>query len=144
MGYTSSTSFAMPLSKVDNKKSAKSTVPSGIPSAAISSKRSGKERILTDYYKNFSKKAGSRSSERSKGAAASLPSSPSKSGPPNETQKNPEPETQNPSPSATGAQTSPPPQDGDVLVPSYDAATVSDRARNDVSPPSVGLSVLAL
>merc|ERR1711954_347976 len=144
MGYTSSTSFAMPLSKVDNKKSAKSTIPSGIPSAAISSTRSGKERILTDYYQNFSKKAGSRSSESSKGAAASPPSSPSKSGPPNETQKTPEAETQNPSPSATGAQTSPPPQDGDVLAPSYDAATVSDGARNDVSPPSVGSSVMAL
>merc|ERR1711954_29300 len=73
MGYTSSTSFAMPLSKIDTKKSAKSTVPSGIPSAAISSTRSGKERILTDYYQKFSKKAGSRSLESSKGAAEGIP-----------------------------------------------------------------------
>merc|ERR1711954_585848 len=134
---SSSTSFAMPLSKVDNKKLAKSTAPSGIPSAAISSTRSSKECILTDYYQNYSKKTGSRSSESSKGAAVSPPStpSPSKSGSPNKSQKNPEPETQNPSSSATGAQTSPPPQGRDVLAPSYDAATVSDEARNDVSPP---------
>ena len=132
--------------KVDNKKSAKSSIPSGIPSAGISSTRSGKERILTDYYQNYSKKTGSRSTESSKGAAASPPStpSPSKSESPNKSQKNPEPGTQNPSSSATGAQTSPPPQDGDVLAPSYDAATVSDKARNDVSPPSVGSSVIAL
>merc|ERR1711954_260722 len=107
--YSPSTSFAMPLSKVDNKKPAKSTVPSGIPSVAISSTRSSKERILTDFYQMSGKKAGSRSSESSKGAAASPPSSP------NETQKTPELETQNSSPSMTGSQTSPPSQEGDAL-----------------------------
>merc|ERR1711954_359414 len=144
--YASSTSFAMPLSKVDKKKLAKFTAPSGIPSAAISSTRSGKERILTDYYQNYSKKTGSRSSESSKGAAASLLStpSPSKSGSPNKSQKTPEPETQNPSSPATGAQTSPPPQDGDVLAPLHGGATASDEARNNVPPPSVESSVMAL
>merc|ERR1711954_161937 len=101
--YTPSTSFAMPLSKVDNKKPAKSIVPSGIPSMAISSTRSGKECILTDFYQMSGKKAGARSLESSKGAAASPPSST------NDTQKTPESETQNPGPSTTGAQTSPPP-----------------------------------
>merc|ERR1711954_13863 len=131
---SSSTSFAMPLSEVDNKKLAKSTAPSGIPSAAISSTRSGKERILTDYYQNYSKKTGSRSSESSKGAAASPPStpSPSKSGSPNKSQKTPEPGTQNPRSPTTGAQTSPPPQDGDVLEPSHGGATVSTKARKDL------------
>merc|ERR1711954_535710 len=120
--------------------SAKPSIPSGIPSADISSTRSGKERILTDYYQNYSKKTGSRSTESSKGAAASPPStpSPSKSESPNKSQKNPEPGTQNPSSSATGAQTSPPPQDGDVLVPSHGEAIVSNEARNDMPPPSVG------
>ena len=123
----------MPLSKVDNKKPAKSTVPSGIPSMAISSTKSGKERILTDFYQMSGKKAGSRSSESSKGAAASPPSSR------NDTQKTPEFETQNPSPSMTGAQASPPSQEGDALAPSYDAAVTSDGARNDVSPPLGGI-----
>merc|ERR1711954_513216 len=98
--YTPSTSFTMPLSKVDNKKPAKSTVPSGIPSMAISSTRSSKECNLTDFYQMSGKKAGSRSSESSKGAAVSPPSSP------NDIQKTPEFETQNPSPSMTGPQTS--------------------------------------
>merc|ERR1711954_420153 len=104
------------------------------------------ERILTDYYQNYSKKTGSRSTESSKGAAASPPSTPppSKAGSPNKSQKNPEPETQNPSSPATGAQMSPPPQDGDVLAPSHGAAAVGDEGRNDGPPPLVGSSVMAL
>merc|ERR1711954_372720 len=132
--------------KVDNKKSAKSSIPSGIPSAGISSTKSGKERILTDYYQNYSKKTGSRSTESSKGAAASPPSTPSpfKSESPNKSQKNPEPGTQNPSSPATGAQTSPPPQDGDVLAPSHGEVTASEDAMNDDLPPSLESSVMAL
>merc|ERR1712081_48615 len=106
--YNSSTSFAMPLTKVDNKKPAKSTV-SGIPSMAISTTRSGK--IISDFYQVSGKKAGSRPLESSKGAAASPPSSP------NDTHKTPEFEAQNPPMSMTGAQASPPSQEGDALAP---------------------------
>merc|ERR1711954_38850 len=92
---SSSTSFAMAPPKVDSKKSAKSSIPSGIPSAGVSSTRSGKECIISDYYQNYSKKTGSRPMESSKSAASSPPStpSPSKSGTPNKSQKNPEPGT---------------------------------------------------
>ena len=45
---------------------------------------------------------------------------------------------------APGAQTSPPPQDGDVLAPSHGEVTASEEAMNDQLPPSVESSVMAL
>merc|ERR1712081_123913 len=45
---------------------------------------------------------------------------------------------------APGAQTSPPPQDGDVLAPSHGEATASEEAMNNDLPPSVESSVMAL
>merc|ERR1712081_130145 len=44
----------------------------------------------------------------------------------------------------SGTQTSPPPQDGDVLAPSHGEATASEEAMNDELPPSVESSVMAL
>ena len=94
----------MPLTKVDNKKPAKSTI-SGIPSMAISTTRSGK--IISDYWQVSGKKA--KPSESSKEATASPSSSP------NDTHRTPESEAQNPL--MTGAQASPPSQEGDALAP---------------------------
>ena len=94
----------MPLPKVENKKPAKSSV-SGIPSMAMSTTRSGK--IISDYWQVSGKKA--KPSESSKEATASPSSSP------NDTHRTPESEAQNPL--MTGAQASPPSQEGDALAP---------------------------
>merc|ERR1711954_37620 len=147
---SSSTSFAMAPPKVDSKKSAKSAIPSGIPSAGISSTRSGKECIISDYYQNYSKKTGTSPTESPKSAASSPPSTPSpaksqsKSETPNKSPKTPDLGSQNPSTPVPGAQTSPPPQDGDVLAPSQGGTAASDEAMDNVLPPSVESSVMAL
>merc|ERR1711954_321029 len=138
--------------KVDNKKTklAKSAIPSGIPSAGVSSTRSGKERIILDYYQNYSKKTGTSPTESPKSAALSPSSTPSpaksqsKLETPNKSPNTPDLGTQNPSSPVPGAQTSPPPQDRDVLAPLQGEAAAGDEAMNNVLPPSVESSAMAI
>ena len=111
----------MPLPKVENKKPAKSSA-SGIPSMAMSTTRSGK--ILSDYWAVSGKKPKPSDSSRE------ATESPSNS--PNDTHRIPEPEAQNPL--TTGAQASPPSQEGDASAPSLDETASSDGALNDLSP----------
>ena len=109
----------MPHPKVENKKTAKTSV-SGIP--AMSTTRSG--RILSDYWAVSGKKTKPSDSLRE------ATESPSNS--PEDPHRTLEPETQNPL--MSDALESPPSQEGDAMASLPNETTSNNGALNDSSP----------